>query len=70
MTATGKRIDSLRKARGLSVKDLMIAVGVGSPQAIYKWLKGTSLPSVDNLVMLSDIFDLEIDEILVVTRAG
>ena len=44
--------------------------GFGTPQAIYKWQHGTALPTVDNLVLLSAIFKVSIDEILVVEQCG
>ena len=68
MTATGKNITRLRKSAGMSVKEIQDAFGFGTPQAIYKWQNGTSLPTVDNLVMLSGLFDVPIDEILVVEK--
>ena len=34
-------------------------------QAIYKWQKGTALPSLDNLVILSGILGTTLDEIIV-----
>ena len=66
LTATGKNIEKLRKESGLSVKELQNIFGFGTPQAIYKWQHGTALPTVDNLVLLSAIFKVSIDEILVV----
>ena len=63
--ATGRNIVQLRIAAGLSVKDLQDIFGFGTPQAIYKWQRGAALPSVDNLVLLSAVFGVPIDEILV-----
>ena len=68
MAATGKNITRLRKSAGLSVKDMQVAFGFGTPQAIYKWQNGTSLPTVDNLVMLAGLFDVPIDDILIVVK--
>ena len=68
LVATGKNIEKLRKEAGLSVKDLQNIFGFGTPQAIYKWQHGTALPTVDNLVLLSAIFKVSIDEILVVEQ--
>lgn len=65
---TGKNITQLRKAAGLSVKDLQEIFGFGTPQAIYKWQQGAALPTVDNLVVLSVIFGKSIDEILVLDQ--
>jgi len=65
-TATGENITRLRRQRGLSVRDLQTALGFATPQAIYKWQKGQSLPTLDNLVILSAILHVPIDSILVV----
>ena len=64
--ATGKNIEALRKQRGLSVRDLQAVLGFATPQAIYKWQRGTCLPSVDNLVVLAALFRVHIDEIIVI----
>lgn len=45
--ATGANICRLRKDRGLTVRDLQRYFGFEEPQAIYKWQRGQSLPSVD-----------------------
>ena len=66
--ATGRKIVDLRLQRGLSVRDLQTALGFATPQAIYKWQKGQSLPTLDNLVILSDILHVPIDHILVVEK--
>lgn len=70
LVATGKNIEKLRKEAGLSVKELQNIFGFGTPQAIYKWQHGTALPTVDNLVLLSAIFKVSIDEILVIEQCG
>lgn len=70
MKQTGQNICALRKQRGISVKQLQLLMGFGTPQAIYKWQHGESLPTVDNLVALSAIFDVPIDAILVTSTAG
>ena len=66
--ATGENIVRLRKSRGLTVRDLQLWFGFEEPQAIYKWQKGKSLPSVDNLYALSALLDVPMDEILVTAR--
>lgn len=65
MEKTGQNIVNLRKQKGLSVKDLQMIFGFETPQAIYKWQKGTALPTVDNLVILAAVFQVTIDDILV-----
>ena len=66
MRATGHRISVLREQKHMSVKELQSLLGFETPQAIYKWQRGTSLPSIDNLVALAIILDTTIDSILVV----
>ena len=63
---TGENILCLRRQRGLSVRALQQMLGFATPQAIYKWQQGITLPSVDNLVALSTILGVPIDAILVV----
>jgi hypothetical protein len=40
--------------------------GFATPQAIYKWIHGTSLPTIDNLVILAAILGVTMDDIVVV----
>ena len=70
MKQTGQNIHILREQRGISVKELQHMLGFGTPQAIYKWQHGDSLPTVDNLVALSSIFGVPIDTILITSTAG
>ena len=66
MAATGRNIEAMRKAAGFSVRDLQDVFGFGTPQAIYKWQHGTSMPTIDNMVILASVFGVKIDDILVV----
>ena len=65
LAMTGANIVNLRKAAGLTVRDLQVAFGFNSPQAIYKWQNGTALPTVDNLIGLAVMLHVRIDDILV-----
>ena len=65
MTATGRNIARLRVRAGITVRDLQDIFGFNTPQAIYKWQRGTALPTVDNLVVLAAVFGVRIDDILV-----
>jgi transcriptional regulator with XRE-family HTH domain len=58
----------LRKRAGLSVADLQDIFGFTTPQAIYKWQRGTTLPTIDNLVVLAEVFGVRMDDIIVVAR--
>ena len=64
--ATGKNIIKLREESGLSVRDLQNIFGFATPQAIYKWQHGTALPTIDNLIVLSAVFKVSMEEIIIV----
>ena len=68
MAQTGANIVALRKAAGLTVKNLQDAFGFTTPQAIYKWQHGTALPTVDNLVVLAALLGVRIDDIIAIGK--
>ena len=68
--ATGRNIDRLRIAAGMSVKDMQMVFGFATPQAIYKWIHGTAMPTIDNLVILAAMLGVTMDEIVVVDIAA
>ena len=63
--ATGEIIMKLLKERNLTVRDVQSYFGFEEPQAIYKWQRGQSLPSVDNLYALGYLFEVPIETILI-----
>ena len=65
MRATGTHIKELMDARKLSVQDVQEAMGLASPQAVYRWLCGSNLPSVDNLYALSRFLDVPMNNVIV-----
>lgn len=62
---TGLNLKSLMKSKNLTVKDLQKVFGFTNPQAIYNWLSGKTLPTVDNLLVLSFVFDTTLDDLVV-----
>jgi len=66
MVATGMNITRLRKSAGLSVRDLADILGFATPQAVYKWQNGVAMPTLDNLVVLAAIFNVTMDQIIIV----
>lgn len=70
MARTGQNITALRKRVGMSVRELQEIFGFTTPQAIYKWQRGLALPTIDNLVVLAAVFQVKLEEILIIeTRA-
>ncbi len=70
MAATGRNIAELRRTHGYSVADLQHYFGFDAPQAIYKWQRGQSIPSTDNLYALSYLLGVSMEEILVPIRSS
>lgn len=59
----GKNLVTLRKAKTLTQEDLAEELKV-SRQAISKWELGTSRPDIDNIIKLSKLFSISIDELV------
>ena len=66
LKATGDRIKQLRKAKHLRVRDISDYMGFTEPQAVYKWQRGDTLPTVDNLYALSVLFETPMEDILII----
>ena len=58
-----EKISALRKQKGLSQDDLAIMMNI-TRQAVSRWEQGESIPDIDNLVRLSEIFDVTTDYLL------
>ena len=63
---TGQNIKKMRKEAGVTVRELQIMFGFTSPQAIYNWQNGFSLPSVDNFIVLAAVLGTTIEEIIAI----
>ncbi len=59
----GERIYTMRAARGLSQTDLADALEV-SRQSVSKWETGASVPELDKLMKLSQLFGVSLDELV------
>lgn len=65
LAETGKRIREIRVEQGFSVRDIQVIFGFDYPQAVYAWEQGKSVPTVDNLLVLSQVFGVELNQLLV-----
>lgn len=65
MTETGLNLKRYIDQAGMSVKDIQNILHLSCPQPIYRWINGKVLPSVDHLLMLSELFDVHREELLV-----
>ncbi len=60
---TAKKLTALRKHNSLSQEALAEKIGV-SRQAISKWERGEASPDTENLLLLSNIYSVSIDDLL------
>ena len=65
LQGTGAQIRRLRKINGFSVHELQQIFGFEYPQAIYAWEAGKNAPTIDNLLVLAQLFKVDISEIVV-----
>lgn len=65
IVASGQKMRDIRKARKISVKQVMEYMGFESTQAVYKWETGRCYPQADNLLALAKLYNVSPMELLV-----
>lgn len=55
----------MRKENGIRVAALCEYMGGISEQAVYKWERGACLPTIDNLLALSHLYHVQMEDLLV-----
>ncbi len=58
-----EKLKSMRKQSGMSQEKLAEKIGV-SRQAITKWENNTGIPDIENMLALSSLFNVSVDELL------
>lgn len=58
-----EKLLSLRMEKGLSQEDLAEQIGV-SRQSVSKWETGQSVPDLDKIIKLADLFGVTVDELV------
>ena len=69
MEQTGKRLKYLAEAAGYTPRMLQEYLHLSCVQPIYRWYKGVILPSVDHLLMLSELLNVHMEDLLVKKNA-
>ena len=64
MVKTGKTLKHIMQDKGYTVKDIQKHLRLSTPQSVYHWFDGKSLPTIDNLYALSDLFCMPVDMML------
>ena len=65
---TGKRIRRLMHEKGVTVREIQEELDLESPQAVYKWLNGHALPSMENLLILSKLLRIPMESVIAVEQ--
>ena len=65
IVASGQKMRDIRKAKRISVKQVMEYMGFESTQAVYKWEAGRCYPQADNLLALAKLYNVSPMELLV-----
>ena len=65
MQKTGANIKMLMKLNNIKVIQIQDILGFNTPQAIYKWLRGETMPTIDNMVILATLLNTTTDNIII-----
>ena len=68
LVRTGENIKRIAKERGFSADRIKDMLAISDRSNIYKWFRGEVLPTVDNLLALSILFDVTINELIIVKK--
>lgn len=66
--ATGANIKAIMKMKGFKIADVQERCGFNTPQAIFKWMRGDAVPTIDNMIIIADMFGVTIDQIVIIKR--
>ncbi len=65
MEKTGRKLKQMLESAGYSPKMIQEYLHLSCVQPIYRWYKGLILPSVDHLLMLSELLNVHMEDLLV-----
>ncbi len=59
----GQQLKKLRESKGFSQEDVAKKIGI-MRQAVYKWENDKSCPDIENLILLSEMYNVTLDELI------
>ena len=65
MQQTGIKLKRIIESSGYTPRMIQEYLHLSCVQPIYRWYKGLILPSVDHLLMLSELLDVHMEDLLV-----
>ena len=63
---TGRRMKEKVKECGDTTKEIMEYMGFRHPKSIYAWYRGDSLPTLENMIALSVLLHVSVNELIVI----
>lgn len=67
LAATGTKIKTLMMQKGITARQLQTILGFEYVQGVYAWTQGKNAPSIDNLLILAQVFGVRMDDIIQTT---
>ena len=65
VAATAAKIKECRIRAGYSVREIQKILSLSSPEAVYAYEKGKYLPTIDNMIILADVYGVAVDDFIV-----
>lgn len=69
MQRTGRKLKRMLESAGYTPRIIQDYLHLSCVQPIYRWYKGKILPSVDHLLMLSELLNVHMEDLLVKKNA-
>ena len=69
MKQTGRKLKHIIESAGYTPRMIQEYLHLSCVQPIYRWYKGLILPSVDHLLMLSELLNVHMEDFLVKKNA-
>ena len=64
MQKLGKKIHTLRKRRGMTLKEMALALGFTSHSYISEIETGKKKPNTEMIIQISDLFSVTVDQLV------
>ena len=64
--ATGSNIKKFIRNSGNTIAGVARLLGLADKSTLYKWIRGDTLPAIDNMLALSILLGISINDILAV----
>ena len=62
---TGRKIGNLITTSQVTFEEVAAILGLTTPSVIYEWISGRKLPSIENLANLARMFNVKIEDVIV-----